>query len=83
MWHELVQQHLLRRSEVEFLRSLPLRPRLLTMCHMTADLSRAQLKEEEFLGEEILWRKVWSVVSHVVSAWGCVANLKLKEGICH
>eukprot|EP00438_Fugacium_kawagutii_P007176 Skav225017 [mRNA] locus=scaffold3954:23320:27965:- [translate_table: standard] len=50
LWHQLVQQHLLRRSEVEFLRSLPLRPRLLTMCHMTADLSRAQLKEEEFLG---------------------------------
>jgi hypothetical protein len=35
---------------VEFLRSLPLRPRLLAMTHMTAELTKSQLTEEELLG---------------------------------
>lgn len=33
-------------NEVEFLRSLPLRPRLLAMSHMTAELSKSQLKDQ-------------------------------------
>ena len=49
LWRKYVDQHLVRRSEVEFLRSLPMRPRLLAMSHMAADLSKSQLKEEEFL----------------------------------
>jgi len=49
IWRKYVDQSLVRRSEVEFLRSLPLRPRLLAMSHMTAELSKSQLKDEEFL----------------------------------
>lgn len=49
LWHRYVAQHVVRRSEVEFLRSLPLRPRLLAMTHMTAELTKSQLTEEEFL----------------------------------
>lgn len=49
LWHSYVAQHVVRRSEVEFLRSLPLRPRLLAMTHMTAELTKSQLTEEEFL----------------------------------
>ena len=50
LWHSYVAQHVVRRSEVEFLRSLPLRPRLLPMTHMTAELTKSQLTEEELLG---------------------------------
>lgn len=49
-WHRYIAQNLVRRSEVDFLRALPgARSRLLAMTHMTAELTKSQLNEEEFL----------------------------------
>lgn len=48
-WRRHIDSSLVRKGEVEFLRSLTPAQRLLTMCHMTADLCKSQLKEEDLM----------------------------------
>ena len=53
-WLAYVDQSLVRKNELEFLRSLSSHQRLLTMSHMTAELCKSQLKEEDVTSASLL-----------------------------